>query len=195
MKPATTDKFYQRAFTLIELMFAMSVGLVVAGSIVMLLVQSGLEQRKGLVHATLEEKSYILQSKISTALRSVSATQGVTPDYSTGDATNGFATINFSSLANGVYTPGKISFDAVTGRVLYTPNNTVVTSNELWMTNSPMCQLTYLRFNTTYNLDGSQNSSLVNVLFKMDDNGYSMQKTNVNLASIWRSFAIQIRND
>jgi hypothetical protein len=29
----------------------------------------------------------------------------------------------------------------------------------------------------------------------MDDNGFSQQPTNNNPASVWRSFAVQLRND
>jgi hypothetical protein len=63
------------------------------------------------------------------------------------------------------------------------------------MTNSPTVALTKLYFSTSFNLDGSQNNSLVNVVFQMNDNGFSQQSPINNPASIMRNFSVQMRND
>ncbi len=192
--------FRRRAFTLIELMFAVSIGLVVAGAAVMLIYQSAKEQRRGLAAASVEAKSHLLQAKISSCLRSASANQGVTLNYSTAviDAgtgnTNGYESIFIFTPTNGGYALGSISYTAASGTVVYTPNM-AATTQELWMTNSATTRLTNFLFNTTFNLDGSINASLVNVSFLMDDNNYSTPNPVNNPANVARSFSIQMRND
>ena len=52
-----------------------------------------------------------------------------------------------------------------------------------------------LCFSTSFNPDGSLNSSLVNVRFQMDDNGASRQNPINNPANIYRTFSIQMRSD
>jgi type II secretory pathway pseudopilin PulG len=194
----TTSTFSRRAFTLIELLFATSVGLVVAGSVVLLLFQSAREQKRGLVNATVEENAYILQSKITAALRSASADRGLDPDYTSsvvdaGGTTLGYQSVKLTNPTNGA--TARISYTPATGRVIYTPNVAAPTTQELWMTNGASCRLTNLLFNTTFKLDGTVNSSLVGVSFLMDDNGYSQQNRTNNPASVLRNFCIQMRND
>jgi prepilin-type N-terminal cleavage/methylation domain-containing protein len=189
----------RHAFTLVELMFAISIGLVVAGSAVMLIYQSAREQRRGLAAASVEAKSHLLQSKISACLRSASGNQGITPDYSTkvldsGGNILGYQTIIVFAPTNGGYVSGRIRYTAEAGSVVYTPN-VATAAEELWMTNSASCRLTNFLFNTSFNLDGSINSSLVNVSYLMDDNNYSTANQTNNPASILRSFSIQMRND
>jgi hypothetical protein len=65
----------------------------------------------------------------------------------------------------------------------------------LWMTNSAAAVLTELYFSTSFNLDGSQNNSLLNVVFQMNDNGFSRQNPTNNPASLFRNFSVQMRND
>lgn len=191
--------FSRRAFTLIELMFAVGIGLVVAGSAVMLIFQSAKEQRRGLAAVAVEVNSHLLQAKISACLRSASGNQGVTPDYSTrvldgGGNLLGYETVFIFTPTNGGYASGRIKYTAAAGTVIYTPNLSV-TAQEMWMTNTPTSRLTNLLFNTSFNLDGSINSSLVNVSFLMDDNNFSSQNRTNNTASVFRNFCIQMRND
>src|SRR5450432_1380274 len=68
----------RQAFTLVEVMIAMGVGMVLAGSIMILLVQASLEQRKGLSDTTVEENAYKLQTRLINCLRGASSTQGMT---------------------------------------------------------------------------------------------------------------------
>jgi hypothetical protein len=72
----------------------------------------------------------------------------------------------------------------------------IPTQQIVWMTNSPTIGLHRLFFNTfSPNPDGSLDSTLVNVCFQMDDNGYSQQNPINNPANIYRSFSVQMRGD
>jgi prepilin-type N-terminal cleavage/methylation domain-containing protein len=191
----------RQAFTLIELMMASGIGLVFAGAVVALLYQAGVEQRSGLADATVEDKAYTLQENISSCLRIMSSNQGISPDYNTAATDShgnllGYQTIYvFLANANGSYTTEKIHFDPTTGAVVYTPNGSAPGTTILWMTNSPTVALRQLYFNTSFNPDGSLDSSLVNVRLQMDDNGASRQNVTNNPASIYRSFSVQMRSD
>ena len=191
-----SQRIFRRAFTLIELLFAISIGLVVAGSVVYLLFQVGREQRRALVNATVEQKAYTLEANITATLRTMSGNQGVRPDYPAGVYTGPSQSIVvFNASTNGSYTAARIQFNPTNGQVIYYPNIATPSVNFLWMTNSATCVLTNLQFSTSLNLDGSIDGSLVNVSLYMNDNGYSQQNPTNNPASVYRFFSVQMRND
>jgi hypothetical protein len=185
----------------VELMVAAGVGLPLAGAVVMLLLQTSYEQRRGLADSTVEESAYVLQSRITSCLRSASA-EGLTPVYAS--ATNdpngvllGYQTVFvFHPNTNGGEgdVRGRINFDPSSGAVTYTPDDVNAPNTQIvWMTNSPDVVLHQLFFNTSFNPDGSLDSSLVRVCFQMDDNGFSQQNPSNNVANIYRSFSVQMR--
>jgi prepilin-type N-terminal cleavage/methylation domain-containing protein len=203
MKTASTNiaaRVSRRAYTLVELLVASTVGSMLAGTVLLLLCQTSTEQRSGFADMTVEEKAYILQANIVTCLRSMSANQGLTPNYSS--ALNdshgnllGYQSAFVFSPSNGVYTTASITYNSTSGEVVYTPNISIPSTTVLWMSNCSTAVLTEFCMSTSFNLDGSQNGSLVNVLFQMNDNGYSQQGATNNPTSIYRNFSVQMRND
>jgi prepilin-type N-terminal cleavage/methylation domain-containing protein len=190
----------RRAYTLVELLVATAVGSLLAGTVLLLLCQTSTEQRNGFADMTVEEKAYTLQANIVTCLRSMSANQGLTPNYATGLYDNngnllGYQTANVFYPSNGSYILGCISCNPATGQVVYTPNVATPWIQTVWMTNTSTAVLTEFCMSTSLNLDGSQNSSLVNVMFQMNDNGFSNQGATNNPTSIYRNFSVQMRND
>jgi prepilin-type N-terminal cleavage/methylation domain-containing protein len=202
MKPACLNlavRKVRRAFTLVEMLVATAVGSVLGGGMLLLLCQTATEQRYGLSDMTVEEKAYNLQANITACLRSMSANQGMTPDYSSGlyDGSGnllGYQSVFIFYPTNGAYITGNIKYSASTGRVTYTTNILANTAQIVWMSNSPTAALTQFGLTASFNLDGSQNNSLVNVMFQMSDNGYSQQNPTNNPASIYRNFSVQMRN-
>src|SRR5580704_9361658 len=198
MKAASTTTAYgwsRRGFTLVELMVATTVGIGLCGTVVLMFVQSATEQRNGFADMTVEQAAYSLEANITSCLRSMSATEGLTPNYSSGLLDSGGNLLGYQSVfvfypSNGTYIMGSISYDTSSGRVLYTSNTMAASSGTIWMTNSSSVALTELYFTTSYNLDGSQNNSLVNVVFQMNDNGFSQQSVINNPTSIMRNFSV-----
>jgi prepilin-type N-terminal cleavage/methylation domain-containing protein len=191
----------RRAFTLVELMVAMSVGVILAGTVVLLLIQAGTEEQRGYADSTVEERAYILQSDLTGCLRGMSCGFGATIS-STNQVFNGTNFLGYTKIyvfqpnaAGNAFTTGMINADLATGAVVFTPNIGAPGTRVVWMTNSPNVRLGQFYFNTYPNLDGSQNNSLVYVTFQMDDNGYSRQNANDNIANIERSFSVQMRCD
>jgi prepilin-type N-terminal cleavage/methylation domain-containing protein len=187
----------RRAFTLVELMVAASIGVILAGTAVLLLIQAATEQQRGYSDTTLEERAYTLQANITSWLRSGSSSLGMQPNSATGDDTVGYTSIYvFTPNADGsALTTSQISADLVSGAVVYTRDTSAPANQALWMTNSPGVVLRKLNFKKSANLDGSPNANLVNVIFQMDDNGFSRQNATNNVADIERSFSVQMRAD
>jgi prepilin-type N-terminal cleavage/methylation domain-containing protein len=201
MKTSSTNiatRISRRAFTLVELLVATALGSVLGGAVLLLLCQTATEQRYGLADMTVEEKAYILQANITACLRSMSANQGMTPDYSSGlyDANGnllGYQSVFIFYPTNGTYITGNISYNSSSGQVAFTTNILDSLARMVWMSNSATAALTKFCLSSSFNLDGSKNNSLVNVLFQMNDNGFSQQNP-VNPTSIYRNFSVQMRN-
>jgi prepilin-type N-terminal cleavage/methylation domain-containing protein len=193
-------RVFRRAFTLVELMIATAIGVGLSGTVVLLLVQSATEQRNGFADISVEEQAYILEANITRCLRSMSANQGLTPNYSTGlhdpfGNLLGYQSVVAFFPTNGAYLTATITYIASTGQVIYTPDVTSPSVQTQWITNNASAALTELYFSTSFNPDGSQNSSLVNVGFQMNDNGFSQRNPTNNPAGIFRTFSVQMRND
>ena len=63
--------------------------------------------------------------------------------------------------------------------------------------NSANAVIRGLVFSPTFKSDGTPNNSLINVILKIDDNGYSGISTNSlnNPAIVWRTFSVNMRNN
>lgn len=197
--PPAADPLSQRGFTLLELMVATVIGASLAGVVLLLLSQAASEQRNGFADTTVEEQAYMLEANITACLRSMSANQGFTPNYSTAQLDTNGNLLGYKSIflfypTNGAYTTATIAYSPSNGQVLFTPN-IMVSSTQLWMSNGPCVALTELYFSCSFNPDGSQNNSLVNVAFQMNDNGFSRQNPRNNPTSVFRNFSVQMRND
>ncbi len=191
------------AFTLLELLIATSVGLVITGSVVMLLLQAAVEQRRGLADATVEQQAYTLQSTIMNQIRILSANEGVLFGSPATDATGTLIGYRQITVAEGPapdYPREVIAFDSTAGQVLYNPSlsppgSAVPNLPVVWMTNGGSCALRQLYFSPSLKPDGSPDNSLINVSFQLDDNGASGQNQTNNPASICRTFSVQMRNN
>lgn len=204
MKTAPTNmaaRISRRAFTLVELLVATAVGSVLAGTMLLLLCQTAREQRCGFADMTVEEQAYKLQANLTTCLRSMSANQGMTPNYSSGLYNSNGNLLGYQSvfvfypITNGTYITGNISYNSASGEVTYTSNVSAPSIQTVWMGKSATAVLTEFCFSSSFNLDGSEDNSLVNVLFQMNDNGFSQQNPVNNPASLYRNFSVQMRND
>ena len=206
MKNLTNARFSRstrrRGFTLIEVMVAGFIGCILAVGVIELLLQASAEQRRGLSDATVEQKAYMLQSEITSCLRSSSATQGLQPIWSSAvdypGTTNvmGYTSVDvFAPNGSGGWITGQITFNPTNGLVLYTTNTLIPATQIVWMTNSATMLLTNLVFSPSQTLVGAEYYSLVNVQFQMNDNGYSNQNPTNNIACVFRNFSVQMRND
>jgi type II secretory pathway pseudopilin PulG len=188
-----------RAFTIPELLVAMAIGVMLAGTAMAILVQTAVEQRNGLADTTVEQQAYMLESRITGVLRCMSANQGMTPNYSTKVFDGNGNLLGYQSIllfypSNGDYETATLSYNPALGQVTYV-SNTATASPEIWISNTTSYALGSLYFSTSFNPDGSQNNSLVNVAFQINDNGFSEQGPPNNPANVFRNFSVLMRND
>ena len=64
-------------FTLIELLVSSGVSTLIVGSVMLLLIESAKEQRRGLADSTVERVACDLEDELMRTLRGMSATEGV----------------------------------------------------------------------------------------------------------------------
>jgi prepilin-type N-terminal cleavage/methylation domain-containing protein len=188
----------RRGFTLIELLVAASVGIMVIGTPIMLLIESAREERRGLADATAEQAAAKLQNQILGYVRAMSAQEGVVfsvPATDSGGETNGFRSIILARGPAPDYPREQISFDAGAGRVLYYPNRLLPDTAIVMMQNQSNVVVRQVNFSPSLKMDGTVDNALINVLIQLDDNGCSGRSVMPNPASIWRTFSVRMRNN
>ena len=204
MKPCPVRSSSRKSatgFTLPETLVATAIGVIITGFVSMLLLDSSMEARLGLGMATVEGQAYILQGTLTKNLHSMSANEGINPDnsapyYAANGSLIGYTAIYaFLNNTNGTTTTEHIIYDPVHGTVTCVTNTAMPANVVTWFTNSSTCSISNLWFSASQNPDGSENASLVNVVLEMNDNGYAEQNPTNNCASIYRSFAVQLRGD
>lgn len=192
----TGPKNRRHGFTLVELLVASSVAAMIAGTAVLLLMQSAIENKRGFADATLEQEASNLQDKIIQILHGMSANEGT---YYYGAAVNGYYPniIVARGSTLDLFPREQLSFDQGTRRALYNSNFPAAGTTTLLARTNSNAVVRFLGFSPAFKPDGTVDNSLVGVLIKMDDNGSSgrigASRSN-NPACIWRSFAVRMRN-
>lgn len=190
-----------RGFTMVELLVASSVAALVAGTAMLLLIQSAKENRRGVADATVEQVSSDLQNKIIQYLRVMSASEGVvfsSPATNPSGTLLGYQSIIVARGPAPDYPRQQISFNPGTGRVLYKSNLSSTNAAAILVQTNSRAVVRVLSFTPSLKTDGTPDNALVNVLIKMDDNGssgrFGSSRSN-NPANVWRSFAVKMRNN
>jgi prepilin-type N-terminal cleavage/methylation domain-containing protein len=192
----------QRGFTLTELMVGMVAGLLIAGSMMLLLIQSAREQYRGVADATVEEVTATLQTEIIRCLRGMSANEGVvfsSPATNSGAVYQGFQRVVMAHGPVPDYPREDIRFDPQAGTLTYDPNLTITGNERVFLqsrTNAFM--LRNVCFFPSLKPDGSLDNSLVNVVIELDDNRSSRRPGLLSSPSyparVQRTFAVKMRN-
>jgi prepilin-type N-terminal cleavage/methylation domain-containing protein len=201
MKCALHPSGRRAGFTLPEVIMASLISLVVAGTLVFLLWQGALEQRQGLALATVEQVSHQLEARLIECLRTKSANQGLSPDFTTAVYDSDSHLLGYERVflfycnSDGSYRREQLALDSGTKRAIHTPDVTKPSVQVILNPTNSAVALRQLYFNRSFNLDGSVNASLVNVCFAMDDNGAGRHSPTNNPASIYRTFSVRMRSD
>ena len=186
-------------FTLAELIVASGVGTIIAGTMMLLLLQSAKEQYRGTADANVEQAAGELEHQVIRLLRTMSATEGVvfTSLTTNNDVSfHGYQRIIVARGPTPDFPREEIRFDALNQRAVYDPNRAVTNNEQVLLESRPSAYvLRNLCFFPSLKEDGTPDNSLVNVIIEVDDNGSSRRHTVVNPAHIERTFAVKMRNN
>lgn len=192
----TTDR--RRAFTLVELLIASSIGLLIAGGVMLLLIESTKEMYRDVADETVQQAAGDLESKLARCLRGMSAAESVvfaTPASSTGPGTNWFRRIIVARGPAPGFPREEIRFDTNSAAALYFPNRLLTNNTVLLQSRAGSYALRDLYFYPSFEEDGTLDSSLIYVVFDIDDDGYSRTPGAANFAKVQRTFAVKMRNN
>ncbi len=189
------------AFTLVEVLVASSIGVMVAGTTMVLLLASAQEEYRGLADTTVEQEASNLSSRITQCLRMMSASQGVVFD-TTQPETEGGAIVGWRRIVVAAgpapdYPRVELKFNPTTGKVTYNPDCSNAGNAQILFQNNSEAVVRRLYFWPSFRADGRQDNTLVNVLIDIDDNNSSrrnLASSDQNPSSIERSFSVKMRN-
>lgn len=190
----------QQAFTLAELMITSSVATLVLGSVMVLLLQTAMEHRRGLAEATLEQEVGGLQNGVLRILRSMSAEQGAiaSDPVTTGQGSIlGFRRVVVARGSAPEFPREAVFFDANTRRVIHDPNLAMSGDEQVLMESRPGSYvLRDVYFLPSIKSDSTPDPSLLNIVIELDDDGFSASARpgSTNVTTLLRTFTVKMRN-
>lgn len=189
----------RRGFTIPELIIAGAVGMMITGTMMLLLIESAKEQYRGVADATVEEAANDLQSQMIKYLRSMSANEGMVfaqPVTNVGAVFKGYQRVIVAHGPAPDYPREEIRFDPQANSVTYNPNLSTTNNLQVVLQSRPAAfMLRNLCFLPAWREDGMPDNSLVFVVIELDDNGSSRRTAHANPAHVQRTFAVKMRNN
>ncbi|MBI3414476.1 MAG: hypothetical protein HY043_04010 [Verrucomicrobia bacterium] len=182
--------------TLVETLIGSSIATVVIGGVILLVWQVGNEQRRAIADAALEENGAILQDKIVSLLRSMSATESV---IFSGQI-SGTAFYQRVVLARGktpAYPREEIYFDATNFRLMHDPDRSVTGNDVALFSGTNALVLRNAYFYPSLKSGGLLDSATLNVSLTFDDNGLAGRRNSTGAArttTVSRAFTVSFRN-
>jgi len=187
--------------TLIEMIVSSAVGVLVIGTLLTLVVQVAKEQRRGLVDVTLQQQAGILEDKITRLVRSMSASETILLADPIAAGSPFYRRVVMARGQTPTYPREEIIYDAATGKVTHDPDRSV-SGNELVLFapsgKASMMVLRNMYFYSSFKLDGSPDSSVLNVFVEFDDNTFAGRKDasgSLKKTRILRTFSVKMRNN
>jgi len=182
-------------------MVATGVGVLIAGTTMLLLLASAKESRRGLADAVVEQAASDLEHKLMRTLRVMSANEGIvfgSPSTNSSGTVVGYNSIIIAAGPSPDNPRQQIAFDPASGSVTYKTNYASPNSMLVLAATNANSTIRLLTFQPSVKPDGTPDNSLVNVLLQVDDNGsagrFGANRSN-NPAVVWRSFAVKMRNN
>jgi Tfp pilus assembly protein PilE len=191
----------QTGATLIELIVSSAVGVLVISTLLMLVVQVAKEQRRGLVDTTLQQQAGILEDKITRLVRSMSASETILLAEPIATGSPFYRRVVMARGQTPTYPREELIYDVAAGKVTHDPDRSV-SGNELALFaptgKASMMVLRNLYFFSSVKLDGSPDSSVLNVFMEFDDNSFAGRKDasgSLKKTRVLRTFSVKMRNN
>jgi len=190
---------HRDGFTLVEMMFAWSIGLLIAGGGVLLVLEAAKENARSVADMSLEQAASDLESRVVECLRTMSAREAVvytSPAEDGGETYRAYRSVIVARGPAPDFPRSELRFEPDSGRVVFLSNRLVTASQKVLMQNQTnRFVVRNLCFFPAIKSDTTPDNSLINVVIELDDDGASARRTASNFARIQRTLSVKMRNN
>lgn len=185
--------------TVVEVLLGASIGTLIVGGILTLVLLVGGEQRRTLADASLQHKIGATQDRILALLRSMSASESVifgNPTTAPGGGTV-YEKVIFAKGPAPDFPREQLAYDPDTKQLVHDPNLSVTGDEIVLVGGQAETQLAELYFYPSLKVGGVLDGSVLNVWMKFDDNGSAGRRNpdgTLKHTTVARSFAVSFRN-
>lgn len=192
-----TARQARRGVTLVEMMFTVGISALVMGGLMMVYLEVARESQRTLAETVLQQNAGLVQDRISLLLRAMSMDESVIYTAPVANGSGFFRKIVIARGASPAYSREELYFDLAQLRLVHDPNRTTAGNEENLFNSDGHTALRNLYFFPSLKAGGALDSSAVNVIMELDDNGSAGRRlANGTLArsKIIRSFTVKMRN-
>lgn len=184
--------------TLVELMVALSIGVVLAGGGVFLLIEAARENLRTVADATVEHEAALLQARLTRLLREMSCAEGAVyflPAATVFDMPTAYHGLIVARGPSPDFPRAELRYDTANGRLWFRENRASASTEVTLFENRPgRVLLRQVQWAPGIKADGSTDSTVIRIFFRMDDDGFGRRPSDVNSSQVFRSFAVKMRN-
>ena len=189
---------FARAFTIVETLVSSFIAVLVLGSLGMLVLQMGREQREAMSDGALQERAGLVEDRLIGLLRSMNVSESALFTEPMAGSLNKYCRVIIARGEAPENPREDIYFNTNSLTLTYDPNRSVAGDEITLCKPDTVVTLRKLYFSPTMKADGSPDGSTMNVTMEFDDNGYSSRKNSsgyVTTTSIQRCFSVKLRNN
>ncbi len=187
----------ERGTSIVEILFASSIGILVLSALMVLFLEAAQEQSRGMVEAQLHNEIGLLQDRITRFLHQMSATEST---IFSNPVESGSPFYQRIIVAQGK-APGapreELIYDPQTMTLVHDPNRSADGDEVVFHEASSTTKLRRACFYPSMKPGGMPDSSSINVWLELDDDGASRRHNadgTVRRTSVVRTFVVTMRN-
>ncbi|HXG48258.1 MAG TPA: hypothetical protein VNO52_11590 [Methylomirabilota bacterium] len=186
-----------RAFTVVDLMVASSLAVICLGGMLSLVMQVGTEQRRIVGDGLVQQEGGLLQDKLSVLIRSMSNSEGVIFGDPVPSAPTFFRRIIVARGEAPDFPRESIYFNPTNRMVIHDPDRSVANDEVVLFAPNANAVVRELYFYPSLKVGAVTDSTTLNVVLEMDDDGYSGRtdgRGHITRSSIHRYFTVKMRS-
>lgn len=188
----------ERAFTLVEMVFAASLGTLVMGGLLVLIVEVNKEQRRGMTDCTLEIQAGLAQDKLTRIIHSMSAGESVILSDPIATGSTFFRRVILAEGQAPTYPREELIYSTNAFTLTHDQNRSTTGDEVTLVRSNAMYLLRNCYFYISMKVDGSPDNSAVNVYLEFDDNYFAGRKNTSRQpikTKVTRTFTVKMRNN
>jgi phosphoglucomutase len=182
----------------VELLVGASLGVLLTGFMMGMVIQVVKEQRRELVDATLQYKADDLEEKLARLIRSMSANETIILGDPLSSGSPFYRRIIVAMGQTPTYARQQLIYDPTAMTLTQDPDITMSSNEILLFKSTPMAKLRNMYFFTSVKSDGVADSSALNIYLQFDDDGFAGRKNpngTLKRSQVTRYFTVKMRNN